>query len=281
MSQESSPENGTRRRPLVAANWKMHLLRADAAAFCDDLRENLYGETDGRVRPQVLIFPSHPLLDTVARGIEGLDADQGTEVELGGQDVHHRSEGAFTGDVSAPQLLDAGCTWALCGHSERRRDHGESDELVAKKARKALDHGLKPLVCLGERAEERKAGRTFDVLARQLDAILEEVSDPLDGGADGEAELFALAYEPVWAIGTGETATPELAQEAHAFLRRHLAERLGDATAAAIRILYGGSAKPHNVAELIAGRDVDGFLVGGASLDSKSFRAIIQGSAAD
>lgn len=248
------------RTPLIAANWKMNLLRHEAATFCDDLRENL-----GRPAADVVVFPAAPLLDTVSVGLEGLP------VSLGGQDVHHRAEGAFTGDVSAPQLLDAGCTWALCGHSERRRDHGETDERVGEKARAALDHGLAPMVCLGESQEQRRAGDTLGVLDRQLDAVLDRL--------DGELR-FALAYEPVWAIGTGETATPELAQEAHAHIRARLAERLGTETAATVRILYGGSAKPDNVAELIAEADIDGFLVGGASLDSASFRAIIQNSAA-
>lgn len=254
------------RSPLIAANWKMNLLRGEAESFCADLRENLGTPSAG-----VVIFPSAPLLDTVARGLEGLP------VALGGQDVHHRAEGAFTGDVSAPQLLDAGCTWTLCGHSERRRDHGETDEQVGQKARAALDHGLVPMICVGESQDERSAGETFDVLGRQLDVLFEEIRD-LDETGGPKSGPFALAYEPIWAIGTGETATPALAQEAQAFLRRRLTERLGQELASGIRILYGGSAKPDNVAELIGEDDVDGFLVGGASLDSASFRAIIQSS---
>jgi triosephosphate isomerase len=247
----------------------MNLLRDEAESFCDDLRENL-----GSPEADVVIFPSAPLLDTVARAIEGLPVD------VGGQDVHHKSEGAFTGDVSAPQLLDAGCTWTLCGHSERRRDHGETDEIVGAKARAALEHGLLPMVCLGESQAQRKAGETMEVLSKQLDVVLDQIlSAAPDSLGDDEEPRLALAYEPVWAIGTGETATPALAQEAHAFLRSRLAQRLGDERAAKVRILYGGSAKPDNVAELIAQADVDGFLVGGASLDSESFRAIIHSSA--
>lgn len=270
MSQAGSDEI-VQRRPIVAGNWKMNLLRDEAESFCADLRENL-----GSPEADVVLFPSSPLLDTVARGVEGLP------VAVGGQDVHQESEGAFTGDVSAPQLLDAGCTWTLCGHSERRRDHGETDEIVGAKARAALDHGLLPMVCLGESQVQRKAGETMDVLAAQLtailDAVLDQVLDAAGDFPDDEPHL-ALAYEPVWAIGTGETATPELAQEAHAFLRERLGSRLGEEKAARVRILYGGSAKPGNVVELIAEADIDGFLVGGASLDSASFRAIIHSSA--
>lgn len=262
------PNTTTSRRPIVAGNWKMNLLRDEAESFCVDLRENL-----GSPEADVVIFPSSPLLDTVARGVEGLPVD------FGGQDVHHESEGAFTGDVSAPQLLDAGCTWTLCGHSERRRDHRETDEIVGAKARAALDHGLLPMVCLGESQAQRKAGETMEVLSQQLDAVLDQIQEASDSAGDDEEPRFALAYEPVWAIGTGETATPALAQEAHAFLRSRLGSRLGDQQAAKVRILYGGSAKPGNVAELIAEADVDGFLVGGASLDSESFRAIIHSSA--
>jgi triosephosphate isomerase len=210
----------------------------------------------------VVVFPSFPLLPTLEAGLAG------SAVAWGGQDLNPDDAGAHTGDVAAPQLADVGCSWALCGHSERRHDHGEGDELVAAKIAAALRHRLRPLVCVGETADERRAGRTLAVLDRQLDAALAELS----GGAAG----WALAYEPVWAIGTGETATPAMAQEAHAHLRRRLAERAGAPAAAALRILYGGSVKPGNAAELIAEADVDGFLVGGASLDAAVFRAIIE-----
>ncbi|HEY7214470.1 MAG TPA: triose-phosphate isomerase [Thermoanaerobaculia bacterium] len=248
-----------RRRPLVAANWKMNLLKADAAEYCRDLRRGLAAPPPVDVR--VVIFPPSPLLPVVAR--ELVDS----EVEVGGQDVHPEERGAFTGDVSALQLADAGCTWALCGHSERRRYHGEGDELVGRKAASAVRHRLTPMICLGESREERRGGRTFEVLERQLRAALAGRPDP-----------FALAYEPVWAIGTGETATPETAQEAHRFLRGQLGELLGEAAAAAVPILYGGSATPENAPGLIAQADVDGFLVGGASLDPLKFLAIIRGS---
>ncbi len=248
-----------RRRPLVAANWKMNLLKADAAELCRDLKRGLAAPPASDVR--VVIFPSFPLIPVVAR--ELVDS----EVEVGGQDLHPEERGAFTGDVSALQLKDAGCTWALCGHSERRQYHGERDDLVGRKAVAAARHSLTPLICLGETRDERLAGRTFEVLARQLSAALA-----------GRPEPFALAYEPVWAIGTGDTATPETAQQAHRHLRETLAGLLGEGAAAAVPILYGGSATPQNAPGLIAQPDVDGFLVGGASLDPQKFLAIIRGS---
>jgi triosephosphate isomerase len=243
------------RRPFIAANWKMHLLRADAAVYCRALR------SDVPAGPRVVIFPSFPLLPIVAEELRG------SSVAVGGQDLHPEDKGAHTGDVSGAQLADAGCTWALCGHSERRRDHGESDELVGRKAAAAVRHGLSPLLCIGETRDERKAGDTFKVLERQLRAGLA----PLAAGTP-----FALAYEPVWAIGTGETATPEIAGEAHRFLRGLLGEITSDAST--VSILYGGSVTPDNAASLIAQPDIDGFLVGGASLDPQKFLAIIRAS---
>jgi triosephosphate isomerase len=248
-----------RRRPVVAANWKMNLVQADAAEFCRVLRRGLAAPppTDARV----VVFPSFPLLSAVTR--ELLES----AVEVGGQDLHAEDKGAFTGDVSGRQLADAGCSWVLCGHSERRLYHAESDELVARKAVAALRYRLTPLVCVGESRDERRDGRTFEVLARQLAAVLASPPEP-----------FVLAYEPVWAIGTGETATPEIAQEAHRFLRGQLADALGGEAAEALPILYGGSVTPDNAAVLAAQPDIGGFLVGGASLDPQKFLAIIRSS---
>ena len=242
-----------RRTPLVGGNWKMHFLREDATRFCEAF---LAG---GDLAADVVLFPSFPLLPTVAGALKG------TEVGLGGQDIHPEEKGAHTGDVSGPQLVDSGCTWVLCGHSERRQDHGESDDLIRQKALAALRYGLTPLICVGESQAERQAGHTFEVLERQIRTALTE----------GPA-TFTLAYEPVWAIGTGETATPEIAQEAHRFLRDLLVEMLGEAAAEAKRILYGGSVNPGNAADLISKPDLDGFLVGGASLDPEKFLAIIR-----
>lgn len=225
---------------IVAANWKMNLLRAEAEEHVRIVSQ----EGAGLVR--VVVFPSFPLIPFV------------TGVEVGGQDLHPEDKGAFTGDVSGAQLKDAGCSWVLCGHSERRQGHGEDDGLVARKVAAALRHGLTPMICVGETRDERKAGNTFKVLERQVRAALPAQGD------------FALAYEPVWAIGTGETATPETAQEAHAFLRSLLETD--------VPILYGGSATPENAPGLIAQPDVDGFLVGGASLDPRKFLSIIRAS---
>ncbi|HEV8237902.1 MAG TPA: triose-phosphate isomerase [Thermoanaerobaculia bacterium] len=278
------------RRLLAAANWKMHLLRAEARTFCDSLRA---APADG---VEVAIFPSFPLLPAVAEALAG------TPFAVGGQDLHSEDAGAHTGDVSGAQLADAGCGWVLVGHSERRRDHGEDDALVARKLAAAVRHGLRPILCLGETGDERRAGETFAVLERQLSMALTVGWGrplPLEGQGDGGigvtsnlgegvgrvgAARFArgggaIAYEPVWAIGTGDVATPEQAQEAHAFLRARLAELGSPALAASLRLLYGGSVKPDNAAELIAQPDVDGFLVGGASLDAGKFLAIIHACA--
>ncbi len=229
---------------IVAANWKMNLLRTEATELVRKLREE-----EGAAR--VVIFPSFPLIPTVA--------ELAGRIEVGGQDLHPEDKGAFTGDVSGAQLKDAGCTWVLCGHSERRQGHGEGDDLIARKIAAAQRHGLIPMVCVGETRDERKAGDTFKVLERQVRSALEALQGD-----------FVLAYEPVWAIGTGETATPEMAQEAHKFIRGLLSQD--------VPILYGGSATPDNAAGLIAQPDVDGFLVGGASLDPGKFLSIIRAS---
>ena len=254
------------RRPLAAANWKMHLLREEARAFCAALRAA--PPTPGA---DAVICPSLPLLDTVVQTLAG------SELEVGGQDLHPEDAGAHTGDVSGAQLADAGCRWAIVGHSERRRDHGEDDALVARKLAAAVRHGLRPILCLGETRDERRAGQTFAVLDRQLTAAFEVGwGRPLPGAAARSARGGGvIAYEPVWAIGTGDVATPEQAQEAHAFLRARVAALGSEALATSLRLLYGGSVKPDNAAELIAQPDVDGFLVGGASLDAGKFLAII------
>jgi len=280
-----------RRRRIVAGNWKMHLLAAEAVSFCRELRHGLAaGVAGGPIgseprllgadRPDVILFPSFPLLPAVVRELAG------SGVGVGAQDLHPADRGAHTGDVSGPQLVDAGCGWVLCGHSERRRDHGESDELVARKMAAAARHGLTPLLCVGETRDQREAGETLAVLERQVSRGLAPLSPrPLPPspeaavgatheGVGGSPLGLIIAYEPVWAIGTGLTASPETAQEAHRFLRTTVAGLTGEEPEA-VTLLYGGSATPANAAGLIAQPDVDGFLVGGASLDPRQFLAII------
>ncbi|MDH3744318.1 MAG: triose-phosphate isomerase [Acidobacteriota bacterium] len=242
------------RRLLIGGNWKMNLLSRQARDYCQAFVSGWEGFST-----EVVLFVSSPLLPAVAESLAS------GPIGLGGQDLHPESKGAFTGDVSGPQLADAGCSWVLCGHSERRRDHGESDRLVGRKAAAAVSNSLTPLICVGETEEERERQETFSVLKRQLETALESRPEP-----------FALAYEPVWAIGTGRSATPEMAQQAHQHLRETLADLLGDEAAATKRILYGGSANPENAAALISQPDIDGFLVGGASLDPERFLAMIR-----
>lgn len=244
------------RRMVVGGNWKMNLLADDVRGWLDGFRAGL--DRAGGLPAEVVVFPTSLWIPRVA----GALADTG--VACGGQDIHPAASGAHTGDVAGPQLAAAGCTWVICGHSERRQDHGESDELVGRKAAAAVAAGLQPMICIGETGLERHAGRTFEVLDRQLAAALAAAPEP-----------FTLAYEPIWAIGTGETATPEQAQEVHRHLRERLADRLGNEAAETRRILYGGSVKSGNAAELAAQEDIDGFLVGGASLDPREFLAII------
>lgn len=258
----------TSRRPIAAANWKMNLLQREASSFGRELAAHPPETCD------VVVFPAFTSL--VAFHAETQDLNG---VAMGAQDLHRSVSGAHTGDLSGAQLLDVGCSWALAGHSERRADHREGDRTVGLKLGAGLSQGLSVMLCVGETFEEREAGATQAVLERQLRmAWAQAVKDTEDDTALWPQRL-ALAYEPVWAIGTGRTATPELAQEAHQFLRELLADLLDDGVASATRILYGGSVKPANCRELIAPPDIDGFLVGGASLDPSSFLDIIAGCA--
>jgi triosephosphate isomerase len=250
------------RPPIVAANWKMNLLAADVERFAGALREQLPGLL-GAAPAEVVIFPSHPLLPVAREALDGI-----ARCALGGQDLHPAPSGAHTGDVAGAQLVDAGARWVLCGHSERRAEHGEDDSTVRAKLEAAIAVELRPLLCVGESLEQREAGATEETIGAQLDAALPVLARL--------PEPPVVAYEPVWAIGTGRTATPETAQAAHAFLRARLARALGAECSAACRLLYGGSVKPANCAELLAEADVDGFLIGGASLDPDSFLDIIR-----
>ena len=251
------------RIPIVAGNWKMNLLREDVAAYAEALA--VAGPPDTPV--DVVLFPTPVYLELAATAMPGWTA-------IGAQDVHAEDGGAYTGDVAAAQIVDAGASWALVGHSERRQYHGESNDDVARKARRALGAGLIPVVCVGETLEQRQRDETEAVLDAQLGAVL-EVLDAADGDAGAGA---VLAYEPVWAIGTGLSASPEIAAAVHSHLRSALnghRHGLGDAT----RILYGGSVNADNCRDLLSLPDIDGFLIGGASLDPASFLRIIRLSA--
>lgn len=247
-----------RRPPLVLGNWKMN----GDVAFAERLLAELVAASPLPVEAGVC--PPYPYLGLAAARLSS------SGIGWGAQDVAAQDDGAFTGEVSARMLADLGCRWTLVGHSERRTLFGDTDAVVAAKAAKALAAGLVPVVCVGETREEREGGRTESVLARQLDAA--------SGVLAGAGGRFVLAYEPVWAIGTGLTATPEQAQAAHAFLRARLAAA-GVAGAASVRVLYGGSVKASNAAALFALPDVDGGLIGGASLVGDEFLAIVRAAA--
>ncbi|MFQ5775052.1 MAG: triose-phosphate isomerase [Kiloniellaceae bacterium] len=243
------------RRKLIAGNWKMNGLRATGEALARDLADR----AREALTFDLLICPPAQLLFPIAEAIRG------SVVKLGGQDCHTEPSGAHTGDISAEMLKDAGCEYVIVGHSERRGGHGETDAMVRAKAEAAGAAGLTPIVCVGETAEQRAAGHALRVIETQVRGSLP---------VDGDAAAPVVAYEPVWAIGTGQTATPGDVAKAHAHIRALLVERLGADGGSAIRILYGGSVKPGNAAELLAVADVDGALVGGASLKAEDFWAI-------
>lgn len=243
----------------MAGNWKMNLGLDEAIELADGLKRRI-----GRVRNVDMgVVPSHVFIASVAKRLEG------ENIRVGAQDLHVKTSGAFTGAVSGAQIKSAGASFVLIGHSERRHVFGDSDGLVAEKLNAALSHDLDVILCVGEKLDEREAGKTFEVNERQLRTGLEGID------AAVMAARITLAYEPVWAIGTGLTATPAQAQEVHRQVRDWLSERFDADTAAAVRIQYGGSVKPSNVVGLLAGPDVDGALVGGASLKADSFAQIV------
>lgn len=249
------------RKPFVAGNWKMNtdsLLSVKLADGVVEGSEGLAGESI-----DVAVIPPFVYLQSVA----GVLAT--SNVALGAQDIYFEQSGAFTGEVSASMLKDVGCSYVLCGHSERRHVLGEDDSLINQKVSAAISGGLLPILCIGELLEQREAGQTEDVVTCQL-------KSGLDGLSVDKVVAVTIAYEPVWAIGTGLTATSEQAQEVHAMIRGLLVELYGEQTAEEIRIQYGGSAKPDNAAELMSQPDVDGLLVGGASLKAEDFSAIIK-----
>jgi triosephosphate isomerase (TIM) len=246
------------RRPLIAGNWKMYKTSSEASDFVRTFLPMVAAVSDC----DIMIAPAFTALETVAALISG------TPVALGAQNVFWESEGAHTGEVSAGMLAAAGCRYVIIGHSERRQNFGETDESVNRKIRAAIQAGLAPVMCVGETETAREAGETFSVLDRQLKKGLKSF-------VPEEMDSLVVAYEPVWAIGTGKTATTDQAQEVHRFIRSLLRDLFGEKLALAVRILYGGSVKPENISELMAMADIDGALVGGASLNPDSFGRIV------
>jgi triosephosphate isomerase len=247
------------RKKVIAGNWKMYKLPEETRHYLHEFLPMVAGHD----RDEIVICPPYTDVDAAVA------AARGSNVAIGVQNVHWKADGAFTGEVSAPMLLCLGVTHVIIGHSERRQYFGETDDTVNLRLKTALESGLTPICCVGEVLEEREAGLTDDVLRRQCVRAFHAIS------AKKAAKLI-VAYEPVWAIGTGKTATPELAAEAHAVIRREATEVFGEEFASHLRILYGGSVKPDNVSALMAQEEIDGALVGGASLHPKSFAAIVK-----
>lgn len=247
------------RMPIIAGNWKMHKTRAEAA----DLANALAAEIGTLSNVEVVLCPSFTLLETVAQAIKG------TNIKLGAQDCFFEDQGAFTGEVSPAMLKEVGCSYCIIGHSERRQFFGETDASVNRKARALYRHGITPIICVGETLDERESGQTASVVSSQIRGSLQ-------GLPSDKLASTVIAYEPVWAIGTGKTATKEQAQEVHALIRNQIADLFSRPLAMQVRIQYGGSVKPENIRELMSQTDIDGALVGGASLDAQSFASIVK-----
>lgn len=241
--------------PLIAGNWKMHGRRSEVTALLDGILE----QAKSIEGVDWLLFPPFVFLEQAQAKLGG------SNVQWGAQNICAEEQGAFTGEIAASMVKEFGCAWVVIGHSERRHLFGESEELIARKCLMAMNHGLTPILCVGETAEEHAAGQTETVVARQLQAIKTMVNE--------KEARFVIAYEPVWAIGTGKTASPEQAQQVHQFIRQKLRD-FSPELAENTRILYGGSVKPDNAAELFAMPDINGFLVGGASLNAETFCTI-------
>lgn len=249
------------RRKIIAGNWKMNKTAKEAVDLVAGLKNQLKSIQD----VDIVVCPPFTALTEVAKII------QGTNIQLGAQNVYWEDAGAYTGEVSSVMLKELGCAYVIVGHSERRQYFGETNDTVNKKAKAVLAHKLTPIICVGERLEEREQNKTFEVLK-------DHIENGLKGITGEEAKKIIIAYEPVWAIGTGKTATPQQAQEAHSFIRGLLKELYDKEASQVIRIQYGGSVKPDNIAELMAQPDLDGALVGGASLKLDSFVKIVEGS---
>ncbi len=252
------------RKPFVAGNWKMNTDSHSGVALAKGVVDGASGLAGGSV--DIAVIPPFVYLSVVGQAVSS------SRVALGAQDVYFEAKGAFTGEISTAMLKDVGCTYVLCGHSERRHVLGESDELINKKLTASISGGLLPILCVGELLEDRDAGKTEQVVEQQTRAGLAGLSAE-------KISAVTIAYEPVWAIGTGRTATKEQAQEVHAFIRKLLAEMYDESVAQEMRILYGGSVKPDNAEELMGQEDVDGCLVGGASLKADDFVQIIEAAA--
>jgi triosephosphate isomerase (TIM) len=246
------------RKPLIAANWKMYKTPVQAQEFT----KTFLSLAANHSRDEIVLCPSFTSLSVVIAAVTG------SGVAVGAQNMHFADEGAYTGETSPLMLKAIGATHVILGHSERRQYFGETDEIVNKKLKTALRHGLVPIVCVGEVLAEREAGKTEEVLLRQTRGVLAGIQP-------AEAAPIVIAYEPVWAIGTGKTATPQIASDAHKVIRGEVAKLLGAQTAEAMRILYGGSVKPENATALMSEAEIDGGLVGGASLDAQSFAKIV------
>ena len=246
------------RRPVIAGNWKMYKTLKETVQFIEGFKPLV----ENSIHCDIVIAPPFTALSDAAK------ATRGSNIGISAQDLFWESEGAFTGEVSASMLWDAGCTYTIIGHSERRQYFGETDEMVNKKIRAALAGTLIPIVCVGETLAEREAGRTRQVIEAQC-------HQGLTGLTGEDFSNIILAYEPVWAIGTGRTATPDLAEEVHQFIRSRIQQQCGEKVAQSLRILYGGSVKPENIRGLMAQGDIDGALVGGASLKADSFARIV------
>ncbi len=249
------------RVPIVGGNWKMNKTINEAINTVEDLKTKLEG-VEG---VEIVIFPPF----TALKMLQGLL--QGSNIGLGAQNMYYEEKGAYTGEISPLMLQDVGCRYVILGHSERRGYFGETDELINKKLKTALSFEFTPVVCVGEKLEERKAGRATEIVEAQVRKCLQGIGPE-------EVKRVVIAYEPVWAIGTGETATPSQAGEMHRFIRKILKELYGEELANFIRIQYGGSVKPENIKGLMKEEDIDGALVGGASLNTESFAKIVKGS---
>ncbi len=249
----------TKRKYLIAGNWKMNLNSAEGAELASQV-VSLFGQ---QTEVSVCVCPTFTALESVSKAVNE------SNVQLGAQNMHFEASGAYTGEISAEMLRHLYCNLVILGHSERRQYFGETDETVNKKTLAALEANLKPIVCIGETLEEREADQVGEVISKQVKGALAGISA-------AQAENLVIAYEPIWAIGTGKTATPEMAEAVHAEIRRLLASLLGEEAAEKVRILYGGSMKPGNAPELLAQKNIDGGLIGGAALKANDFGGIVE-----